>query len=117
MNEIVCKAYANNSKARERQVHYWSQLFGTMPIDTPMTVSEIAQKYYDEQNLQYRGFSVQYITAMLKAMMRIGAVKRMEVAVEPYTIKIGGDYDYKNFCWVNQIDKVIDKKVVFVRLF
>jgi DNA-binding transcriptional regulator GbsR (MarR family) len=79
-----------------------------MPIGKPMRANEIAEmsKYS----------SCQFITATLKKLKMANLVIREEIPCEPFTIMIGGDYNWRTYEWENQKPKVIDKIAVYTRI-
>lgn len=128
MNEstkVVAVAFADNTYERAEVVYARENILDAMPIGTPLTCSEIAEKVKELGVANYGGWgvlsvSVQRVSQCMQSLIPFGIVERVEVAVEPFEIKIPvrSHWDYQNSEMVvdEYKTKTIDKKAVFVRL-
>lgn len=128
MNEstkVVAVAFAENTYERAEIVYARENILDAMPIGTPLTCTEIAEKVKELGVANYGGWgalsvSVQRVSQCMQSLIPFGIVERVEVAVEPFEIKIPvrSHWDYQNSEMVvdEYKTKTIDKKAVFVRL-
>lgn len=128
MNEstkVVAVAFADNTYERAEVVYARENILDAMPIGTPLTCSEIAEKVKELGVANYGGWgvlsvSVQRVSQCMQSLIPFGIVERVEVAVEPFEIKIPvrSHWDYENREMVvdEYKTKTLDKKAVFVRL-
>ena len=119
LNEQVCRAYVNNAYDRRHTVARWHELFEAMPIGVPMTAAEIAEKANENVTGYYpwTKYGARSIPPMARAM-GYSFIKKSIKHIPPYTIKVGGHWDYVNEEWVlvDQKDKVIDTVTIYTRL-
>ncbi len=126
MNEstkVVAVAYANNQWERTDVVYRREQILDVMPIGVPMRAKEICDKVaelgvantWGSRPLEIHPNSVYQC---YDALEPYGIMKREVVPCEPFTIMVGGHWDYVNEEWVlvDQKPKVIDKITVYTRL-
>ena len=125
MNEIiktVAVGYADNTYDRTSTVGHWAQILESMPLNTPMTASEIAEKATTDCHLAggYWSFDYRNVIQLFKALAPYGIILRKEVACEPYEIQVETrrKYDYYSHNWVggDVITKTINTKVYFSRV-
>lgn len=124
MNEstkVVAVAYANNQWERKDVVYAREQILDVMPIGVPMRAKEICEKVAELGVASVYGspnFSIspQRVVQCYKALEPYGVMKKEVVPCEPFTIMVGGDYNWKTYEWENQKPKVIDKVTVYTRL-
>ena len=124
MNEstkVVAVAYANNQWERKDVVYAREQILDVMPIGVPMRAKEICDKIaelglatvYDTPNFS---ISPQRVVQCYNALEPYGIMKREVIPCEPFTVMVGGNYNWKTYEWENQKPKVIDKITVYTRL-
>ena len=128
MNEstkVVAVAFADNTYERAEVVYARENILDAMPIGTPLTCTEIAEKVKELGVANYGGWgvlsvSVQRVSQCMQSLIPFGIVERKEITVEPFEIKIPvrSHWDYQNHEMVvdEYKTKTIDKKAVFVRL-
>ena len=124
MNEstkVVAVAYANNQWERKDVVYAREQILDVMPIGVPMRAKEICEKVAELGLASVYGspnFSIspQRVVQCYRALEPYGIMKREVVPCEPFTIMVGGDYNWRTYEWENQKPKVIDKITVYTRL-
>lgn len=128
MNEstkVVAVAFAENVYDRAEVVYARENILDAMPIGTPLTCTEIAEKVKELGVARYSGFgvlsvSVQRVSQCMQSLIPFGIVERVEVVVEPFEIKIPvrSHWDYQNREMVvdEYKTKTIDKKAVYTRL-
>ena len=125
MNEIiktVAVGYADNTYDRTSTVGHWAQILESMPLNTPMTASEIAEKATADCRLAggYWSFDYRNVIQLFKALAHYGVILREEVACEPYEIQVETrrKYDFYKRDWVggDVITKTINTKVYFSRV-
>ena len=124
MNEstkVVAVAYANNQWERKDVVYAREQILDVMPIGVPMRAKEICEKVAELGVVSVYGspnFSIspQRVVQCYKALEPYGVMKKEVVPCEPFTIMVGGDYNWRTYEWENQKPKVIDKVTVYTRL-
>ena len=124
MNEstkVVAVAYANNQWERKDVVYAREQILDVMPIGVPMRAKEICEKVaelglasvYGSPNFS---ISLQRVVQCYRALEPYGIMKKEVVPCEPFTIMVGGEYNWRTYEWENQKPKVIDKVTVYTRL-
>jgi hypothetical protein len=118
INSAIAKGYVMNARNRRHKCEEWSEWLGLMPIGEPITATQLTERISRAHDGSwYFTQSWQSVSAMLNAVKATGVVMRMEVAVEPYKVIIGGDsYNWETNEWVNPKYKTIDKKTVFIRM-
>ena len=124
MNEstkIVAVAYANNQWERKDVVYAREQILDVMPIGVPMRAKEICDKVAELGVASIYGtpnFSIspQRVVQCYNALEPYGIMKREVVPCEPFTVMVGGTYNWITYEWENQKPKVIDKITVYTRL-
>lgn len=128
MNEstkVVAVAFADNVYDRAEVVYARENILDAMPIGTPLTCTEIAERVKNLGVANCGGWgvltvSVQRVSQCMQSLIPFGIVERKEVAVEPFEIKIPvrSHWDYGNNEEVvdEYKTKTIDKKAVFVRV-
>lgn len=127
MNEstkIAAVGYANNQWHRRDIVYIRENILDAMPIGKPMRAKEICQAVAElgvvstwSQNRTLE-INPQSVVQCYNALEPYGIMKREVVSCEPFTIMVGGEWDYVNEEWVvvGQKPKVIDKVTVYTRL-
>ena len=121
INSNVAKGYVMNARNRRHKCEEWTEWLNLMPMGEPITATQLAELISRAHGGSwYFTPSWQSVTAMLSAMKAIGAVMRMEVAVEPYEIEVETRRRWSNSqqCYVEGGMKkiIIDKKTVFIRM-
>ena len=128
MNEstkVVAVAFADNNYDRAEVVYARENILDAIPIGTPLTCTEIAERVKELGVANYSGWgvlsvSVGRVSQCMQSLIPFGIVERKEVTVEPFEIKIPvrSHWDYQNHEMVvdEYKTKTIDKKAVFVRL-
>lgn len=124
MNEstkVVAVAYANNRWERKDVVYAREQILDVMPIGVPMRAKEICEKIAELGLATVYGtpnFSIspQRVVQCYRALEPYGVMKKEVVPCEPFTVMVGGDYNWKTYEWENQKPKVIDKVTVYTRI-
>ena len=128
MNEntkIVAVAFADNTYERAEVVYARENILDAMPIGTPLTCTEIAEKVKNLGVAKCGGWgvlsvTVQRVSQCMKSLIPFGIIERKEVAIEPFEFKIPvrTHWDYENSEMVvdEYKTKTIDKKAVFIRV-
>lgn len=127
MNEstkIVAVAYANHQWLRKDTVYARENILDAMPIGKPMRAKEICEAVAKLGVANIWGgnkplaVSPQQVVQCYKALIPYGIMSREVVPCEPFTIMVGGRWDYVNEEWVlvDQKEKIIDKVTVYTRL-
>ena len=119
LNEKVCQAYVENSRDRQRMVERWEDFLNAMPLGVAMTATEIAEKANTNKGYRWRAYDYQAVTHAMRALCRVGAVRREEIPIEPYEIEVKCppryDWDLREYVLQLPAKITIDKKAVFIR--
>ena len=125
MNEstkIAAVGYANNQWRRRDTVYIRENILDAMPIGKPMRAKEICQAVAElgvastwcpNRTLK---INPQSVVQCYNTLEPYGIMKREVVPCEPFTIMVGGNYNWRTYEWENQKPKVIDKVTVYTRL-